>query len=386
MKAVIFGITGQDGSYLAELLLAKGYEVHGAIRRASTWNTGRIDGIYMDPHESDGRLTLHHADLLDAPSIEALLAKTQPDEIYNLAAQSHVAVSFGVPEFTLNTSAGGTLRLLEAIRRVCPRARLYHAGSSEMFGSSPPPQNEDTPFRPCSPYGVAKVAAHQMCSVYRDAYGLWVASGILHNHESVRRAENFVTRKTTRAIGRILAGTAKKLYLGNLDAVRDWGFAGDYVKAMWLMLQADRPRDYVVATGEAHSVKDFVERAFRFAGLDWQEHVVLEDRYLRPKEVPALRGDASRIRQELGWAPEVSFDQLVKMMVAHDIELARKEASTSSRLPGTWIPSDELDAIPLGTPEHERRRTKAWMDTAALHARNEDYWRERAQKAEGGTP
>ena len=328
-RALITGITGQDGSYLAELLLEKGYEVHGIVRRASTFNTDRIDHLYQDRHEKGVRLFLHYGDLGDATVLRSILEKVKPQELYNLGAQSHVKVSFQEPEHTLDVVAGGTLRLLDAVRDYCARTgdaiRLYQAGSSEMFGATPPPQGERTPFYPRSPYGVAKVAAHWMCVNYREAYGLFVANGILFNHESPRRGETFVTRKITRAVGRIAAGLQDKLFLGNMDAQRDWGFAGDYVRAMWMMLQQEKPDDYVVATGESHTVREFVERAFARAGLDHAKHVVIDPAYLRPTEVDALRGDPSKARKALGWAPEISFDALVDMMTDADMELARHE-------------------------------------------------------------
>ena len=319
-RALLFGVTGQDGSYLAELLLDKGYEVHGVIRRSSSFNTDRIDHLYEDPHVPDSRLRLHYGDLTDASSVSRLLREIHPDEIYALGAQSHVKVSFEIPEYTADTVAMGTLRLLEAVRDTCPEARMYVASSSEMFGSSPPPQSEVTPFRPRSPYAVAKVFAHQMAVLYREAYDLHVSCGILHNHESPRRLETFVTRKITRAAARIKLGLQDKLYLGNLKSSRDWGFAGDYVEAMWLMLQQERPDDYVIATGEMHTVEEFVEAAFGFHGLDWREHVEIDSRYFRPAEVDALCGDASKARERLGWEPRVKFAELVRMMAQADIE------------------------------------------------------------------
>ena len=329
--AVITGITGQDGSYLAELLLGKGYEVHGIMRRCSTFNTDRIDSIYRDPHDQQARLILHFGDLADGTSLRRTLEKTQPNEIYNLGAQSHVGVSFRQPEYTADVSATGTLRLLECVRDYTRSAnrdvRFYQAASSEMFGSAAPPQNESTPFYPRSPYGVSKVAAFWYSVNYREAYGLFIANGILFNHESPRRGETFVTRKITRAVGRIRLGLQDHLYLGNLDARRDWGYAGDYVQAMWLMLQQDQPRDYVVATGTAHSVGEFVEEAFGYAGLDWRQHVKIDERYLRPTEVDHLCGDASKARATLGWQPSVTFAELVRMMVDRDVEFARQEAT-----------------------------------------------------------
>jgi GDPmannose 4,6-dehydratase len=328
-RALITGVTGQDGSYLTRFLLEKGYEVHGIVRRASLFNTDRIDQIYHDPHVSGVKLTLHYGDLADGSSLRHVLEAVSPDEVYNLGAQSHVKVSFDVPEYTADVDAMGTLRLLEAVRdHVRERGRsvrFYQAGSSEMFGASPPPQSERTPFYPRSPYAVSKLAAHWYAVNYREAYGLFICNGILFNHESPQRGETFVTRKVTRAAGRIKEGMQEKLFLGNMDARRDWGFAGDFVEAMWLMLQQDEPDDYVVATGESHSVRDLVELAFAELGLDWKQHVEIDPRYLRPTEVDALQGDASKTRQRLGWVPRVGFKALVKMMVMHDLDLARRE-------------------------------------------------------------
>jgi len=327
--ALITGITGQDGSYLTRLLLGKGYVVHGIIRRASTFNTERLDDIYQDPHEAGVRLFLHYGDMSDSTVLRRVLRKAEPDEVYNLAAQSHVRVSFEQPEYTADTVATGTLRLLEAVREfeadTGKRVRFYQAGSSEMFGASPPPQNERTPFYPRSPYAVAKVAAHWYAVNYREAYGMFICNGILFNHESPWRGETFVTRKVTRAVGRIVHGLQKKLYLGNLDAKRDWGYAGDYVEAMWLMLQQDEPDDYVIATGEAHSVRELLEEAFGYVGLDWRDYVEQDPRYFRPTEVDHLQGDATKARQKLGWEPKVRFRELVRMMVDHDLELAARE-------------------------------------------------------------
>jgi GDPmannose 4,6-dehydratase len=327
--ALITGITGQDGSYLAELLLGKGYEVHGVVRRASTFNTDRIDHLYVDPHDPTARLFLHYGDLADGTGLRRILEKVCPDEVYNLGAQSHVKVSFEEPEYTADVDGLGTLRLLEAIRdyqaRTGRQVRLYQAGSSEMYGSMPPPQSETTPFHPRSPYAVSKVAAHWYALNYREAYGLFVCNGILFNHESPRRGETFVTRKITRAVGRIAVGLQEKLYLGNLDARRDWGFAGDYVESMWGMLQVDAPGDYVIATGESHSVREFAEAAFAQARLDWRRHVEIDPRYFRPAEVDHLCGDARKAREELGWTPKVGFVELVRMMVEADLELARQE-------------------------------------------------------------
>jgi GDPmannose 4,6-dehydratase len=328
-RALITGITGQDGSYLAEFLISRGYEVHGIIRRTSIFNTDRIDHIYQDPHQSNPPLYLHYGDLTDGTGLRRILQRVEPDEVYNLAAQSHVKVSFEQPEYTADTVAIGTLRLLEALRDymdVCGKqVRMYQAASSEMFGASPPPQNESTPFYPRSPYAVSKVAAYWYAKNYREAYGMYVANGILFNHESPRRGETFVTRKISRAATRIKMGLQDRLYLGNLDARRDWGFAGDYVRAMWLMLQQDKPDDFVVATGESYSVRDFLEKCFSYLDLSWQDYVSIDQRYYRPSEVDYLQGDASRARDKLGWCPQVNFDELVKMMVDHDLNLARQE-------------------------------------------------------------
>ena len=329
--ALITGINGQDGSFLAELLLAKGYEVHGVVRRASTFNTDRLDAVYADPHEQQARMYLHYGDLSDGTGLRRILEKVGPSEIYNLAAQSHVRVSFDQSEYTADVVATGTLRLLEAVRDSVkhePKSvRIYQAGSSEMFGASPPPQNELTPFHPRSPYGVSKVAAHWYGVNYREAYGLFISNGILFNHESPRRGETFVTRKITRALTRIAHGLQEKLFLGNLDARRDWGYAGDYVKAMWMMLQRSKPGDYVIATGESHSIRDFLDLAARYCGVDWHSRVEPDARYFRPSEVDHLLGDARKARAELGWAPKMSFEQLVKLMVDNDMELARQEVT-----------------------------------------------------------
>jgi GDPmannose 4,6-dehydratase len=337
--ALVTGITGQDGSYLAELLLAKGYTVHGIVRRSSTFNTGRIDALRREEHDPEARLFLHYGDLADASALRRVVEAVRPDEVYNLGAQSHVRISFDEPEYTADVVAMGTLRLLEAVRDYAQRdgsaVRFYQAGSSEMFGAAPPPQDERTQFHPRSPYAVGKVAAHWFAVNYREAYGMFVATGILFNHESPRRGENFVTRKITRAVGRIKLGSKETLYLGNLLARRDWGFAGDYVDAMWRMLQQDAPDDFVVATGESHSVQDFLEAAFGSVGLDWKEHVKIEARLFRPSEVDALEGDASKARRVLGWKPTVTFAGLAKMMVEADIELARREmAAAGSDRPG----------------------------------------------------
>lgn len=328
-KALITGITGQDGSYLAEHLLGKGYDVHGVIRRASTFNTDRIDPIYRDLHDPHARLFLHYGDMTDGTGLRRVLEKVLPDEVYNLAAQSHVRVSFDQPEYTADVVAMGTLRLLEALHDHCEsqkrEVRFYQAGSSEMYGKAPPPQSEDTPFRPRSPYAVSKVAAHFYTINYRESYGMYAANGILFNHESPRRGETFVTRKITRALTRIKLGLQDKLYLGNLDAKRDWGFAGDYVEAMWLMLQQDEPGDYVVATGETHSVREFLDVAATRLGLDWQAVVEIDPRYFRPAEVDVLQGDASKARAELGWEAKVDFRSLTERMVDHDLDLAQRE-------------------------------------------------------------
>jgi GDPmannose 4,6-dehydratase len=328
-RALITGITGQDGSYLTEFLLARGYQVHGVIRRASLFNTDRIDHLYQDPHESSPDLFLHYGDVTDGTGIRRILEAAEPDEIYHLAAQSHVRVSFDQPEYTADVVAMGTLRLLEALRdlggRAARRIRFYQAGSSEMFGAAPAPQNETTPFYPRSPYAVGKVAAHWFAVNYREAYDLHISNGILFNHESPRRGETFVTRKITRAIGRLRFGLQDRLFLGNLDARRDWGFAGDYVEAMWLMLQQEQPGDYVIATGEAYSVREFLEAAFDYAGLDWNEYVGFDARYVRPTEADVLLGDPTAARERLGWQPRVSFTELVRMMVDADLELARRE-------------------------------------------------------------
>jgi len=324
-KAFITGITGQDGSYLAEFLLAKGYEVHGLIRRSSTFNTDRIDHLYRDFHDPEARVYLHYGDLSVSGQLMDLLGGIRPDEIYHLGAQSHVRVSFDMPEYTGDVTGLGTLRLLEAIRKTGIPARFYQASSSEMFGAAPPPQSEATPFQPQSPYAAAKVYAYYIVRNYREAYGLFATNGILFNHESPRRGETFVTRKITRAATRIKLGLQDKLYLGNLQAKRDWGFAGDYVEAMWLMLQQDKPDDFAIATGEMHSVQEFVDRVFAKLDLDPGRYVAIDPRYFRPTEVDALKGDASRARTILGWCPRVDFDGLVEMMIAADMELAMRE-------------------------------------------------------------
>lgn len=320
-KALITGITGQDGSYLAEFLLSKNYEVHGIIRRASTFNTGRIDHIYKDPHKSGVRLLLHYGDLSDSSELTNLIYNIRPDEIYHLGAQSHVRVSFDMPEYTGDITGLGTTRILEAIRRSGVKCKFYQASSSEMYGDALAPQNEDTPFRARSPYAAAKIYSYWMVRNYREGYKLFACNGILFNHESPRRGETFVTRKITRGLARILAGKDKKLYLGNLEARRDWGYAPDYVEAMWMMLQQDEPDDYVIGSGETHSVKEFLEEVFKYAGLDWKEYVEIDQRYFRPTEVELLLADASKAKRVLGWEPRISFKELVKIMVDSDMEL-----------------------------------------------------------------
>lgn len=324
-KALVTGITGQDGSYLTEFLLNRGYEVHGLIRRSSTFNTERIDHLYHDFHDPDAKLFLHYGDLSVSAQLMDLLQSIQPDEIYNLGAQSHVRVSFDMPEYTGDVTALGTLRILEAIRKTNIKTKFYQASSSEMFGAAPPPQNESTIFQPRSPYAAAKVYAYYIVQNYRDAYGIFATNGILFNHESPRRGETFVTRKITRAATQIKLGLKDKLYLGNLDAKRDWGFAGDYIEAMWLMLQQDTPEDFVIATGETHSVREFVEMVFKKLDLDFHKYVFIDKRYFRPTEVDALLGDSTKARKILGWQPKVSFEELVDMMIASDMELAKKE-------------------------------------------------------------
>jgi len=319
-RALITGITGQDGSYLAELLLSKGYEVHGIIRKASTFNTDRIDHLYRDPHDPSVRLFLHYGDLTNLEQVSNLVYNLRPQEIYNLGAQSHVQVSFEMPEYTGETTGLGVTRILEAVRRSGVDTRFYQASSSEMFGSSPPPQNEQSPFRPRSPYAVSKLYAYWMTVNYREGYGLFAANGILFNHESPRRGETFVTRKITRAVARIKAGQQEGLYLGNLNARRDWGYAPEYVEAMWKVLQQDQSDDYVLGTGESHSVEELVEEAFSYVGLDWRQYVKTDPRYFRPTEVDSLQADASKASQELGWQPRVSFNELVRIMVDADLE------------------------------------------------------------------
>lgn len=343
-RALITGITGQDGSYLAELLLGKGYEVHGLIRRASTFNTTRIDHLYQDPHAESAKLFLHYGDLSDGARLVTLMHQIQPDEVYNLAAQSHVRVSFDEPEHTGDTTGIGAMRLLEAVRLAGVDCRYYQASSSEMFGATPPPQNEETPFYPRSPYGAAKVYAYWVTKNYREGYGTYAVNGILFNHESPRRGETFVTRKITRAVARIKAGLEDHVYLGNLDAVRDWGYAPEYVEGMWRMLQADEPDDFVLATGGDFTVRDFVVTAFDHAGLDWEKHVRFDERYLRPTEVDALVGDASKAEAKLGWKATVQTDELARIMVDADIAALEHEGRP-------WFDRVELEGWPqVGTP------------------------------------
>jgi GDPmannose 4,6-dehydratase len=339
-RALITGITGQDGSYLAELLLAKGYEVHGLIRRASTFNTSRIDHLYQDPHDPEARLFLHYGDLSDGARLVTLLHEINPAEVYNLAAQSHVRVSFDEPEHTGDTTGVGAMRLLEAVRMAGIDCRFYQASSSEMFGATPPPQDENTPFHPRSPYGAAKVYAYWATRNYREAYGMFAVNGILFNHESPRRGETFVTRKVTRAVARIQAGIDDYVYMGNLDAVRDWGYAPEYVEGMWRMLQADAPDDYVLATGSDCTVRDFVVTAFEHAGLDWEKHVRFDERYLRPSEVDALIGDAGKAADELGWKATVEPTELARIMVDADIEALKHQGRQ-------WIDRPELPGWPV---------------------------------------
>ncbi|MEW6614748.1 MAG: GDP-mannose 4,6-dehydratase [Thermodesulfobacteriota bacterium] len=321
-RALITGITGQDGSYLAEFLLSKGYEVHGLIRRASTFNTGRIDHLYVDPHTPRSRFFLYYGDLSDSGQLTNLIYNIQPEEIYHLGAQSHVRVSFDMPEYTGDVTGMGTTRLLEAIRRSGTKAKFYQASSSEMFGDAPAPQNEETPFRPKSPYAAAKVYAYWMVVNYREGYSMPACNGILFNHESPRRGETFVTRKITRGLAHILAGKEKKIYLGNLEAKRDWGFAPEYIETMWTILQQEEPDDYVIGTGEAHSIKEFLEEAFGYVNLDWHEFVEIDPRYLRPTEVEFLLADPSKARKKLCWNPKINFKDLVKIMVDYDMEFA----------------------------------------------------------------
>jgi GDPmannose 4,6-dehydratase len=324
-RALITGITGQDGSYLTEFLLSKGYIVYGIIRRASSFNTGRIDHLYRDPHLANVNLFLKFGDLSDTSSLAKIINEIEPDEIYNLAAQSHVRVSFDIPEYTADITAQGNLRILEAIRRSNINTKFYQASSSEMFGNAlETPQNEKTPFNPRSPYAISKVFAYYMTINYREAYGLFTTNGILFNHESPRRGETFVTRKITKGIAKIVTNKEKDIYLGNLESKRDWGYAGDFVEAMWLMMQHTKPKDYVIATGEQHSVKEFLEEAFKIVNLNWQEHVIKDSRYIRPTEVDSLLGDSTKAKNELGWVPKIHFKQLVKLMIESDIKEERQ--------------------------------------------------------------
>jgi len=330
-KALITGITGQDGSYLAELLLTKGYEVHGIIRRASTFNTERIDHLYQDPHIHGVKLFLHYGDIADSTNLIKLLYRIQPDEIYHLGAQSHVRVSFDIPEYTGDVTGLGTVRILEAMRETGLKAKFYQASSSEMFGKvQEVPQRETTPFYPRSPYGAAKVYSYWLTVNYRESYGIFACNGILFNHESPRRGETFVTRKITRAAARIKVGLEDKVYLGNVDAKRDWGYAKEYVEAMWLMLQQEEPDDYVVATGETHSVRELLEEAFSYTGLDWHKHLAIDQRYYRPAEVDLLIGDPAKAKRKLGWGAKTKFKDLVRLMVDADMETAKKEAHMNS--------------------------------------------------------
>jgi GDPmannose 4,6-dehydratase len=325
-KALVTGITGQDGSYLAELLLSKGYEVHGIIRRASTFNTDRIDHLYQDPHINGVRLFLHYGDIADAANLSKLVSSIEPDEIYHLAAQSHVRVSFDIPEYTGDVTAIGTVRILEAIRQTGLKAKFYQASSSEMFGNvREAPQSESTRFTPGSPYAAAKVYAYWITINYRESYGLFASNGILFNHESPRRGETFVTRKITRSLARIAAGLQDKLYLGNLDAKRDWGYAKEYVEAMWLMLQQEQPDDYVIAAGESHSVREFLEEAFSYAGLDWRKHVEIDPKYFRPVEIDLLLGDPRKAKEKLGWEAKTKFNELVRLMVDADMAAVKRK-------------------------------------------------------------
>ena len=334
-KALITGVTGQDGSYLAELLLKKGYEVHGLIRRASTFNTRRVDHLYVDTHSTGARFFLHYGDLSDSSRLARLLWEIKPDEVYNLAAQSHVRVSFDEPEYTADVTGVGTVRLLEAIRMAAISPRFYQASTSELYGATPPPQNEETPFYPRSPYGAAKIYSYWITKNYREAYGLFATNGILFNHESPRRGETFVTRKITRAVARIKAGEEQFLYMGNIDSVRDWGYAAEYVEGMWRMLQADEPSDYVLATNTATTVRQFLEMSFAYAGLNWEDHVKFDDRYLRPTEVDALIGDASKAERELGWRAQVMPDRLAEIMVQADMDALASEGKP-------WIDNVDL--------------------------------------------
>jgi GDPmannose 4,6-dehydratase len=334
-KAFVTGITGQDGSYLAELLLDKGYEVHGLIRRASTFNTERIDHLYVDPHKPDARLFLHYGDLSDASNLALLMHRIQPHEVYHLGAQSHVRVSFDMAEYTGDITGLGTTRLLEALRDAEVNARFYQASSSEMYGATPPPQNEETPFYPRSPYGAAKVYGYWITKNYREAYGMFAVNGILFNHESPRRGETFVTRKITRAVARIKAGLQSDLYLGNLDAVRDWGYAPEYVEAMWRMLQAERADDYILATGEAHSIREFLDAAFARVGLDWRDYLKADEHFLRPIEARLLVGDATKARRELGWEPRTRMPALARIMIDAEVAALRQPRSSPESIAGT---------------------------------------------------
>ena len=336
-RALITGITGQDGSYLAELLLAKGYEVHGLIRRASTFNTSRIDHLYVDPHDPSAKLFLHYGDLSDGARLVTLMAQINPDEVYNLAAQSHVRVSFDEPEHTADTTGTGSIRLLEAVRLSGINTRFYQASSSELYGATPPPQNENTPFYPRSPYAAAKLYSYWITKNYREAYDLFAVNGILFNHESPRRGETFVTRKITRAVARIQAGVQKDLYLGNLESIRDWGYAAEYVEGMWRMLQVDTPDDYVLATGVGYTIKDFLEASFGHVGLEWQKYVKFDERYLRPTEVDALIGDSTKAQEELGWVPTIDGAALAKIMVDADVKALEHEGRP-------WIDQVSLDS------------------------------------------
>jgi len=345
--ALITGITGQDGSYLAEFLLDKGYNVHGIIRRSSSFNTGRIDHIYQDPHVENRTLFLHYGDLTDTGNIAKLISQIKPNEVYHLGAQSHVKVSFDMPEYTANSDALGTLRVLEAIKNSGLPIRFYMAASSEMFGTSPPPQNEKTPFHPRSPYACAKVFSYHITRLYREAYGIFASNGILYNHEGPRRGGTFVTRKISRAVARIKAGLDKKIYLGNLDAKRDWGFTPEYIEVMWTMLQHPKPDDFVIATGESHSVKEFLEEAFRYAGLgNWQQYVEIDPRYFRPAEVEHLVGDSTKARENLNWQPKIKFKDLVKIMIDADFKTCNLESPgegdkiLKEKFPNRWWNKD----------------------------------------------
>ncbi|MDQ1137020.1 GDPmannose 4,6-dehydratase [Microbacterium sp. SORGH_AS 1204] len=344
-RALITGITGQDGSYLAELLLSKGYEVHGLIRRASTFNTHRIDHLYVDPHDPEAKLFLHYGDLSDGARLVTLMAEINPDEVYNLAAQSHVRVSFDEPEHTADTTGTGTIRLLEAVRLSGIDTKYYQASTSELYGATPPPQNEETPFYPRSPYAAAKLYSYWITKNYREAYDMFAVNGILFNHESPRRGETFVTRKITRAVARINAGLEKNLYLGNLDSIRDWGYAAEYVEGMWRMLQADTPEDFVLATGVGYTIRDFLETSFGHVGLDWQEFVKFDERYLRPTEVDALIGDPSKAADKLGWVPTIDGNELAKLMVDADVTALERGADwiDTVKLP-TWGNAELLGA------------------------------------------